>query len=129
MKLRKIESFFAERKKLGALGERIAAEHLKKRGYEILETNFRCPFGEIDIIARQKEFLVFVEVRTKRSPEFGLPEESITSSKRRKLIQLANAYLQTHKAFPSLWRIDVVAVELGADGKVSRVKLIENALS
>ena len=76
------------RKKLGAFGERIAGDYLKRQGYEILETNFRCSVGEIDIVARHGDYLVFVEVRTKRNLEFGTPEESITSAKKKKLIEL-----------------------------------------
>lgn len=117
------------RKKLGALGERIAREHIEKLGYRIIETNFRCHEGEIDIIAQDREQLVFVEVRTRRGLNFGSPEESITVSKRRKLIEVANAYLQSHEGLPSSWRIDVVAVELGPGGTVSRVELIQNAVS
>jgi putative endonuclease len=117
------------RKKLGALGERIAKEHIEKLGYRIIETNFRCREGEIDIIAQEGEQLVFVEVRTRRGLDFGSPEESITVSKRQKLIEVAYAYLQSHEVLSPSWRIDVVAVELGMGGTVSRVELIQNAVS
>jgi putative endonuclease len=117
------------RKRLGALGERIAREHIEKLGYRVIETNFRCHEGEIDIIAREGEELVFVEVRTRRGLDFGSPEESITVSKREKLIEVANAYLQSHEGSPSSWRIDVVAVELGPGGAISRVELIQNAVN
>jgi putative endonuclease len=117
------------RKKLGALGERIAKEHIEKLGYRVIETNFRCHEGEIDIIAQEGEQLVFVEVRTRRGLDFGTPEESITVSKRQKLIEVAYAYLQSHEVLSPSWRIDVVAVELGTGGTVSRVELIQNAVS
>jgi putative endonuclease len=117
------------RKKLGALGERIAKEYIGKLGYQIIETNFRCHEGEIDIIAQDGEQLVFVEVRTRRGLDFGTPEESITVSKRQKLIEVAYAYLQSHEVLSPSWRIDVVAVELGTGGTVSRVELIKNAVS
>jgi putative endonuclease len=117
------------RKKLGAWGERIAREHIEKLGYQVIETNFRCHEGEIDIIAQEGEQLVFVEVRTRRGLDFGSPEESITVSKRKKLVEVANAYLQSHEGLPSWWRIDVVAVELGPGSTVSRVELIQNAVS
>jgi putative endonuclease len=116
------------RKQLGALGEKIAIEFLKGHGYKIRETNFRCSLGEIDIVAEKEKCLVFVEVRTKTSSEFGTPEESITIAKKRKLISLALTYLQSHEDLSLLWRIDVVAVEMGNGGKVSRVELIENAI-
>ncbi len=102
---------------------------MEKRGYRIIETNFRCREGEIDIVAEKMGQLVFVEVRTKRSKEFGTPEESITPAKREKLIQVATTYLQTYHALSQPWRIDVVAVELGPDGLPSRVELIENAIA
>lgn len=118
-----------KRRDTGILGEKIAKDFLKKRGYHIWETNYRCPEGEIDIIAKHKDFLVFIEVRTKKSLEFGSPEESITPTKIGKLIAVASRYRQTHNNLPALWRIDVVAVELNQEGKLSRIELIENAVN
>ena len=116
------------RKTLGALGEKRAAEFLRKRGYRILETNFRCREGELDIISRHKDCLVFVEVRTRSSADFGSPEESITRAKKEKLVAVALAYLQTHRNLPESWRFDVVAVEVGPLGETTRIEVIENAL-
>ena len=116
-----------KRQAVGALGEKLAAGFLRKRGYHIIETNYRCPAGEIDIIARQGETLVFIEVRTKSSQEFGSPEESITSAKKARLRALAAHYGQTHDNLPSQ-RIDVVSVELDKKGRVSRIEIIENAV-
>ncbi len=117
-----------KRKDTGALGEKLARDFLKKRGYHILETNYRYPEGEVDIVARHKDCLVFVEVRTKRSLEFGSPEESITKTKMEKLRVAAARYRQTHDNLPPTWRIDVVAIELDQRGKPSRIELIENAV-
>ncbi len=117
------------RQETGKLGEKLAQKFLKKRGYRIRETNFHCRWGEIDIVAQQKDYLVFVEVRTKSSLDFGTPEESITQSKKEKLIALALAYINTHQNLPPLWRIDVVAVEVDQKGKVNRIELIQNAIS
>jgi len=117
-----------KRRDVGILGEKLAKDFLKKGGYRILETNYRCPEGEIDIIARHKDFLVFIEVRTKTSQEFGSPEESITPAKREKLRATAAQYQQCHDNLPASWRIDVVAVELNRDGKPTRMELIENAV-
>jgi len=116
------------RGQVGALGERLAADLLRGRGYEIVEANFRCRQGEIDLIARDGECLVFVEVRTKRGRGFGSPEESITPAKRERLIALAETYVQSMDSTPSSWRIDVVAVELGENGGVRRLDHIENAV-
>jgi putative endonuclease len=117
-----------KRKDTGILGEKLAKDFLRKRGYRILEANYRCSRGEIDLIARHKDYLVFVEVRTKRSQEFGTPEESITQTKKERLRAIAAHYRQTHDNLPQLWRIDVVAVELDQKGKPSRIELIENAV-
>ena len=118
-----------KRRDTGILGEKLAKDFLKKKGYHIWETNYRCPEGEIDIVAKHRDYLVFIEVRTKRSLEFGSPEESITPTKMGKLRAVASHYRQTHNNLPPLWRIDMVAVELNQKGKPSRIELIENAIT
>jgi putative endonuclease len=117
-----------KRRDIGILGERLARDFLGKNGYHILETNYRCPEGEIDIIARYEDTLVFIEVRTKKSLQFGSPEESITPAKMERLRVLAAHYRQTHNNLPPSWRIDVVAIQLDQKGQVSRIELIENAV-
>jgi putative endonuclease len=114
-----------KRKELGALGEKIAAEHLKGLGYVIRERNFRSREGEIDIVAEKDDFLVFVEVRTRRGSSFGTPEESVNARKKERLVTLAQTYMESRDDLPPSWRVDVVAIELRR-GKVSRVELIEN---
>ena len=118
-----------KRRDTGVLGEKLAKDFLKKRSYRIWETNYRCPEGEIDIVAKHKDFLVFIEVRTKKSLEFGSPEESITPAKKERMKATAFYYQQTHNNLPLFWRIDVVVVELDRKGKLSRIELIENAVS
>ena len=118
-----------KRRDTGILGEKLAKDFLKKKGYRITETNYRCPEGEIDIVASHGDYLVFIEVRTKTSLEFGSPEESITPAKRERMKATAAHYQQTHSNLSPLWRIDVVAVELSRKGKLSRIELIENAVS
>ena len=117
-----------KRKETGKLGEKLAGDHLKKKHHRILETNYHCPHGEIDIISKQKDTLVFTEVRTKTGPDFGTPEESITRTKRERMRVCALYYLQTHQNSGKTWRIDVAAVELDNNGKLSRIELIENAV-
>ena len=117
-----------DRQEVGKLGEKAARKFLKKQGYRIRETNFRCHHGEIDIVAQRKDYLVFVEVRTKSNLDFGTPEESITQAKKKKLVALALAYTSTHQNLPPLWRIDVVAIELNDKGQTRRIELIENAI-
>ncbi len=118
-----------KRRDTGILGEKLAKDFLKKQGYRIWQTNYRCPEGEIDIVARHKDFLVFIEVRTKKSLAFGSPEESITPAKKERMKATASQYRQTHDNLPLSWRIDVVVVELTQKGKLSRIELIENAVS
>jgi putative endonuclease len=113
---------------VGILGEKIALDFLRQNGYRIIETNYRCSEGEIDIIARLEETLVFVEVRTRKSRRYGSPEESITPLKKKRLIAVADHYGQNHEGLPDLWRIEVLAIEMEQSGRVSRLELIENAV-
>jgi putative endonuclease len=117
-----------KRRETGTMGEDIACDFLGKNGYCIVERNFRCTGGEVDIVARQKDTLVFIEVRTKSSRWFGGPEESITAAKMEKLRNVAAYYWQNHTNLPESWRIDVVAIEMNGRGHVSRIELIENAV-
>ena len=116
-----------EKKDLGDFGERIAAALLRKEGYKILEKNFRSRLGEIDIVAVDGGTLVFVEVKTRWSEEFGPPEEAVTARKLRS-IERAGAYFRLlHPSVPEPERIDVVAIELDEAGKVTRQELIKDA--
>ena len=97
------------RSRVGDRGEGIARAYLKSKGYELVTTNFHCRWGEVDIIARDGQYLVFVEVRTRRRPGwYGEPEESISNRKRERLIATAETYLQTCSAPPEDWRIDLI---------------------
>jgi putative endonuclease len=117
-----------KRRETGVLGEKLAQDFLTRKGFSILETNYRCSHGEIDIIANEKDCLVFVEVRTKTGHDFGSPEESITAVKKERLRTVAEHYLQNHEPLPASWRIDMVAVELGKGNVPLRIELIENAV-
>jgi len=116
------------RRGLGALGEELAARRLAAAGYEIVTRNWRCQAGELDLVARQGECLVLVEVRTRRGKALGPPEESITPAKQARLVTLAEAYVQAVD-WPGDWRIDVVAVELDRGGRLLRVDHYENAVT
>ena len=113
---------------LGRRGEQLAEQKLAAGGYTVVAHNYRCPAGEIDLIAWQAEVLVFVEVRTRRGEAFGSPEASITPRKRRHLIAAAQTYLLEKELSEAAWRIDVVAVEFSSRGELLRVDLIENAV-
>ncbi len=102
-----------ERKSLGRLGEELAVSFLKKKGYKVIETNFVIKnLGEIDIVCKKRNKVVFVEVRTKSSNWFGTPEESITPRKQQKLIKLAYQYLSIKKWHYRDFAIDGVFIEL-----------------
>jgi putative endonuclease len=110
----------------GKEGEQIALAHLRKNGYRICETNFRCPLGEIDIIAREKtNEIIFIEVKTRKSDQLGYPEEAVGWRKQRKLSQLALWYLQKKKMSDIHARFDVIAITLLPRG--NEIKLIKNA--
>jgi putative endonuclease len=112
----------------GLLGEKLAQDFLKGRGYQLVETNYRSLDGEVDIIASKDDCLVFIEVRSKSSRKFGTPEESVTQRKKQKLVLVAQAYVQTHDIQESSWRIDFIAVEVDNSGKAVRIEQIEDAV-
>lgn len=117
------------RRSLGQRGEQLAADKLAQLGYTVVERNFRCAAGEIDLVTRRDAAWVFVEVRTRRGGSFGTPEESITARKKSHLIAAAQTYLQEHNLLDADWRIDVVAIELSTQGKLIRIEVIENAVN
>ena len=102
-----------QRANLARWGEEAAAAYLRERGYAILRTNYRCPVGEIDIICRSGNTLVFIEVKTRTSRTAGAPEEAVTPQKARRLRQAAHWFLAEHRLGPVPCRFDVIAVEVG----------------
>jgi putative endonuclease len=112
---------------LGRRGEEVAAEHLRRRGYQILERNVRSRYGEIDLVAKDGDCLVFVEVRSVRSTAL-LPEESITARKRSRMARLGMLYLQEHGAEDASWRADVIAITFGSAGGPDRIEHYVNAV-
>ena len=117
------------RHSLGQRGEQYAAQYLTDHGYAIRTRNWRCPVGEIDLVTEKDSQLIFVEVRTRRGDRLGTPEESITPTKRARLVAAAQTYLVDEQGQADRdWRIDVVAIEIGSHGEVKRCTLIENAI-
>lgn len=96
----------------GKVGEQAAEKYLKGLGYKILERNFRTRWGELDIIAKEGDCLVFAEVKTRHNDSFGRPEEAVTRAKQKHLIKAAQIYLSQTKQAHALWRIDVLALTL-----------------
>lgn len=107
-------------------GEDVAAKFLQKNGYKIIDRNFRKSYAEIDIVAVDKNSLIFVEVKTRRSNAFGTPLEGITPWKLRSLIKSAQFYKLTHKNLPDQLRIDAVSVFLSPGGEVEKIEHTEN---
>jgi len=101
-----------ERLSLGKKGEDLAIAQLRALKYKILERNFKCALGEIDIIARERDTLVFVEVKTRRTRDFGGPAAAVNARKQRQLSRVALTYLNMKKLPQMPARFDVVAVEL-----------------
>ena len=120
------------RKSFGDWGEGLAAEFLQDQGYSLLARNQRTPYGKIDLIARQtaddRSVIVFVEVKTRSSSSFGLPEEAITPRKQEHMLSAAQFYLQQHPELDQDWRIDVIAVERYNPDKPPQITHFENAI-
>ncbi len=114
-----------KRQKFGKESESIAVRYLKKSGYKILEQNYRNKLGEIDIIARDKKTLVFVEVKATRTDSFGNPKWAVTPKKQRKISMVALYYLKATKQNKVKARFDVVAISSSQDNP--RIELIKNA--
>jgi putative endonuclease len=119
----------AARQGLGRTGERLAADALMDKGYRILERNFRCRLGEIDLVAEDEHDLIFVEVKARRGTSFGFPEDALTLFKRRKLLELASYYLDRHTCPDRSWRIDVVAVQFSRNGRLEEIRIYQHAVS
>ncbi len=112
---------------LGLKGEIAAAKYLRKKGLKILDKNFQCRFGELDLIARGKDCLVFCEVKTRSEGMIALPQESVTYAKQQKMIKTALFWLQSHQLDLPM-RFDVIAVTADAEGRLA-VEHLENAFS
>lgn len=125
------------KRKLGDFGEEIAVKFLRKKGYKILERNFQRKWGEIDVVAKKKKDLIFVEVKTilvtsnqqQATRDFISPEESITFFKKKKLIRTAKLYLlEKNLPVDIPWQIDVIAIELDYDTEIAHLKHYQNAI-
>ncbi|MFZ5883233.1 MAG: YraN family protein [Chloroflexota bacterium] len=111
--------------RVGKWGEETAIEYLMQKGHEIIGRNVRTPYGEIDILARRDDTVIFVEVKTRTSNTMGLPEDSITTRKREHMIACAEHYAAEHGI--DHWQIDVIAIE-GKPGSTPKVTYFENAI-
>jgi putative endonuclease len=115
------------RQALAKIGETAAARLLAGKGYQVLEQNVRTRRGEIDLVARQGQDIVFVEVKARTSEKFGRPAEAIIKSKQRRIAALAAGYVAQHFHREVNWRFDVVEIWLTPEGKVTKTNLIPGA--
>jgi len=113
------------RQQFGKMGEAIAVGRLKKEGYKIIETNYRTKLGEIDIIATDRDTIVFVEVKARKSSHFGSPKWAVTPKKQKKISIVALHYLKSTNQNTAKARFDVVTVTLNRDKP--RIEIIKNA--
>lgn len=114
-----------EKKELGKKGEELALQFLKKKGYRILEKNYICRLGEIDLIAQEKDTLAFVEVKTRRSTAFGPPQMAVDQKKQEQLSKAALQFLKERRLEEAKARFDVIAILFGPQG--AEIELIRNA--
>ena len=119
--------FLFKSKNIGDMGEKKAVKFLKKKGYKILETNFKTNFGEIDIIAKKDEYICFVEVKTRSTDDFGEPREAVDFYKQKKITSVAQYYITKQKD-DVLCRFDVIEVKYKKENlKITEINHIEDA--
>jgi putative endonuclease len=116
-----------DRKQLGAIGEAAAVRLLVRSGYRIRHRNFRCPLGELDLVAEERGVLVFIEVKTRTTPEYGVPLEAVSPAKQHRLVRLATYYLAGRRMLERPCRFDAVSVLISPAGRVQSVELIRDA--
>ena len=110
------------RQSLARWGEDVAWRALERQGFRLLARNWRCPEGEIDLVMKLADTIVFVEVKTRQSNRFGVPEEAVTPAKLRRMCSAARAFLQAQGMDGADWRLDVVAIECSAERGVERLE-------
>lgn len=112
---------------IGRLGEDYAASFLTSQNYQIIARNYHSRFGEIDIIAKKNHELIFVEVKTRTSENFGTAEEALTFQKREKILKTIFDFLNKNPSFFS-WKVDLIAVKLTAEQKLKNINHLKNIL-
>jgi len=115
------------RQGVGRRGEDLAARHLQQAGLAVIDRNVRLPWGEIDLVMREADELVFVEVKTRIGDDSTAPDEIVNIAKLLRLERLAEAYVERLGDPTVAWRVDVVAVVLGRDGRVVRIDHLAGA--
>ncbi len=116
-----------QNKSIGSYGEEIAENHIRNLGYEIMSRNFRCNIGEIDIIARDGNYITFIEVKTRYDKKYGYPREAVTKGKQYKIYKVAQFYILKNRIEKLSFRFDVIEVILNKYCNEHTVTLIKNA--
>jgi len=114
---------------LGRLGESLAAEFLEKLGYSIIERNFRTPYGELDLVSKHGDVIIFTEVKTRASSSLGPPEISINHKKAEHIRSSAEYYIQQHPEMSDEWRIDVISIQMKSKNIPPYIIHFENAIT
>ncbi|MCI1943895.1 YraN family protein [Clostridium luticellarii] len=114
-------------KDIGSLGEDVAENYLKENGYIILERNFRCKTGEVDIIGKDGSYLCFIEVKSRYDKLYGNPCEAVNYPKRIKIYRTANMYIIKKKLFKFNFRFDVIEIIFNTYNNIPSIKLIKDA--
>lgn len=114
-------------KLLGTYGEKIAVKFLENEGYIILTTNYRCRFGEIDIIAADGDTVAFIEVKTRSSNEYGEPSEAVNYTKQMKIVKTSLHYITNKNLTEYMSRFDIVEISVDVDNKANKIALIKDA--
>lgn len=113
---------------LGQWGEALATRHYRGLGYTILDHNWHCQHGELDLVCSKGDELVFVEVKTRSTHAYGSPEEALSERQQLRIQKSAWTYMEQHDLLQSDWGIDLLAVERGRDGEIVRLERFRNAV-
>jgi putative endonuclease len=114
-------------KEVGAKGEKLAAKFLKRKGYKVIQRNYKCKLGEIDIVAEHDGTIVFVEVKTRQTQEFGPPQYAVTAAKRGQISKVALSYIRDKKMVDQSCRFDVIGITFQSESHKPEIDHIENA--
>jgi putative endonuclease len=113
-------------KQIGDLGESLAADYLRNKGYQLLDQHFTTRYGELDLVMQEDDAIVFVEVKTRTNETFGLPEASVTPEKLEKIQNAGLLWLQEHPDSPEDWRVDVIAIVLDKQHRLKDIRHFMN---
>jgi putative endonuclease len=124
--MKTVETNSGSNQRIGLHGEELAVGFLLKKGYAVLERNYRCKGGEVDIVASDGKTLVFVEVKTRRTLSYGVPQLSVTLFKQRQIMKASLTWISSHRSHEAPARFDVVAITLQSSGEPF-IEHIQNA--